>query len=204
VEFRNPVAIITKNHLVTRDIDLLSELARHEAAAVFISVTSLDADLARKLEPRTSTPEHRLDAVRKLSRAGIPTGVMVAPVIPAINDVEIPAILKAAAQAGAGSAGWVMVRLPYGVKNLFEEWLARHFPDRKEKVLHRIQSIRGGKLNDPTFGRRMRGEGVFAEQIARLFELGLKKAGLARKQFSLSTASFRRPLQPDDQLELFS
>ncbi len=199
-EFQNPVAIITKNHLVTRDIDLLSELAKYSAVAVFISVTTLDSNLARILEPRASTPLHRLQAIEQLSQAGIPTGVMVAPTIPALNDSEIPAILHSAARAGAQQAGFVMLRLPYGVKNLFQDWLKQHFPDRKEKILHRIESIRGGKLNETSFGKRMRGEGIFAEQIAKLFQISCKKAGIMGKDLKLSIDSFRRPNQ---QLGLF-
>ncbi len=200
-DFLNPVAIVTKNHLVTRDIDILSELAAHEAAVVYVSVTTLNTELARILEPRTSSPIHRLEAIRELTAAGIPAGVMVAPVIPAINDSEIPKILEAAAKAGARMAGYVMLRLPHGVKELFSDWLERHFPDRKEKVLHRIQEIRGGRLNDPNFRTRMRGEGVFAEQVAKLFELGRKKAGLNKKNFELSTAFFRRTT--NSQMDLF-
>lgn len=201
-EFRNPVGIVTKNHLVTRDLDLLAELARHEAAAVFLSITTLDAELARKLEPRASTPRRRLEAIEALAKAGVPVGVMTAPIIPALNDSEIPAILNAAARAGARFAGYVMLRLPFGLKGLFEAWLDEHFPDRKAKVLHRLESLRGGGLNDPRFGKRMTGEGAFAEQVAALFEMGKKKAGLGERGPKLSTAAFRRP--PAPQLSLFS
>jgi DNA repair photolyase len=193
-EFRNPVGIVTKNHLVTRDIDLLRELAAHQAAAVFISITTLDATLTPRLEPRASLPAMRLRAIEELSAAGIPVGVMVAPIIPAITDHEIPRILAAARKAGAKCAGRVVLRLPYEVKNLFDDWLARHFPDRREKVLHRIESLRGGKLNDARFGSRMTGEGIFSEQIERLFNVGCRKAGFVRDEMpSLSTAAFRRP-----------
>src|SRR5689334_9415619 len=168
-EFRNPVVIITKNHLVTRDIDVLSELARHQAASVVVSVTTLDPELARLMEPRTSTPARRLAAIEALSAAGIPTGVNVAPIIPGLTDSEVPAILKAAAKAGASFAGHTIVRLPYAVKDLFEKWLSDHFPARKEKVLHRIRGVRDGALNDPNFGSRMSGKGVYAEQISALF-----------------------------------
>lgn len=200
-EFRNPVGIITKNHLVTRDMDLLAELAEHRAATVFLSITTLDAELARKLEPRASSPRHRLEAVEALAKAGIPVGVMMAPIIPALNDSEIPAILTAAARAGAKSAGYVVLRLPLGMKELFAAWLQEHFPDRKEKVLHRLEELGGGKLYEATFGRRQRGAGVFAEQIAQLFEVGLKKAGLSQRGAQLSTQSFRRPAAP--QMSLF-
>jgi DNA repair photolyase len=191
-EFRNPVVIVTKNQLVTRDADLLAELARHKAAAVFVSVTSLDADLARRMEPRASTPERRLAAIGALSRQGIPAGVMVAPVIPALNDHEIPAIVEAAVGAGARYAGFVVVRLPYAVKELFDKWLEHHFPDKKEKVLNRIRAVRGGKLNDPNFETRMRGEGVFAEQIENLFRTSCKRHGIFGRRPDLSTAAFRR------------
>jgi DNA repair photolyase len=148
-EFRNPVGIVTKNHLVTRDIDVLQRLAEYQAAVVFVSVTTLDATLTPKLEPRTSLPRHRLAAIEALSKAGIHTGVLVAPVIPALNDHEIPAIVEAAVNAGARFAGYVALRLPFGVSGLFEDWLGRHFPDRKEKVLNRVRAIRDGRLNDP-------------------------------------------------------
>lgn len=189
--FRNPVSVITKRHTVTRDIDLLAELAQHEAAAVFLSVTTLDDDLRRVLEPRTASPRRRLDAIAKLSRAGIPTGVMVGPVIPGLTDHELPAILRAAAEAGATQAGYIVLRLPHGVAPLFERWLETHVPDRKEKVLNRIRSLRGGKLNDPRFGVRMRGTGVFADGIQALFDLGIRGTGLNRRSYSLSTAAFR-------------
>lgn len=201
-EFRNPVAIVTKNHLVIRDIDFLKDLAAVGAAAVFVSVTTLDSTLARKMEPRASQPQLRLDAVRRLSAAGIPTGVMVAPIVPALTDHEIPRILSAAAQAGATTAGYVLLRLPFGVKSLVEDWLERHFPARKNKVLNRIRELRGGNLNDPRFSSRMKGEGIFADQIARIFDAGCRRAGLGRKTWQFSTASFRRPA--DSQLKLFS
>ena len=192
-EFLNPAAIITKNQLVTRDIDLLMELARHRAIAVFLSVTTLDADLARIMEPRASTPALRLEAIRALAQAGIPVGVMVAPTLPGLTDHEMPSIIAAAAQAGARFAGYVVLRLPYAVKSLFERWLEEHMPDRKAKVLNRIRAVRGGKLNDPRFKSRMRGEGIFAEQIAKLFTASCRKAGILGRHPELSTAAFRRP-----------
>jgi DNA repair photolyase len=192
-EFRNPVAIITKNNLVTRDLDVLGELARHRAVAVFVSVTTLDTDLRKVMEPRTSPPASRLATIRALSGAGVPTGVLVAPVIPGLTDHEMPAILAAAAEAGAKFAGHVTLRLPYSVAPLFEQWLTQHFPDRKEKVLNRIRSIRGGKLNSAEFGSRMRGEGIFAEQISRMFDVACRKVGLPDERLELSAASFRRP-----------
>lgn len=192
-EFRNPVAVVTKNHLVTRDIDLLSDLARHAAAVVAVSLTTLDDDLRRVMEPRTSRPARRLAAMEKLAEAGIPVGVMTAPVIPGLTDHELPNLLSAAADAGATFAAYVPVRLPHAVAPLFEDWLSRHFPDRKAKVLNRIRSMRGGRLNDPEFGSRMRGEGVFAEHIARLFDVSCRRAGIGRGRFpKLSTAAFRK------------
>jgi len=191
--FRNPVVIVTKNHLVTRDIDLLSELARYGAAAVAVSFTTLDDDLRRVMEPRTSRPVRRLAAIRKLSEAGVPVGVMTAPVIPGLNDHELPNLLSAAAEAGATFAGYVPVRLPGAVAPLFEDWLERHFPERKEKVLGHIRSMRGGKLNDPEFGSRMKGGGVYAEHISRLFGVSCRRAGIERGRFpKLSTAEFRK------------
>ena len=192
-EFRNPVAIVTKNFLVTRDIDILSPMAQDNAAAVNISLTTLDATLTPKLEPRAPLPKARLAAISELSRAGVPVGVLVAPVIPALTDHEMPAIVAAAVHAGARWAGYVPLRLPFGIKGLFETWLQQHFPERKDKVLNRVRALRGGKLNDPRFGTRMRGEGVFAEQIASLFAVACRKAGLTSARPELSTTSFRRP-----------
>jgi DNA repair photolyase len=193
-EFRNPVLIVTKNQLVARDRDLLGDLARDSAAGVFLSVTSLDGELQRKMEPRTSAPERRLEALRSLAEAGIPVGVLVAPVVPGLTDHEMPAILRAAAEAGARFAGYVPLRLPYAVKELFERWLEDHFPDRKAKVLGRIRSLRGGKLNDPRFGSRLHGEGIFAEEIAAMFAIACRRAGIAHGRVHLSAAAFRRPL----------
>src|SRR5437773_6190325 len=191
-KFRNPVAIITKNRLVTRDIDFLRELARYNAAAVNLSVTSLDSKLQRVLEPRTSSPETRLDAIRVLRAAGIPTGVMVAPIIPGLTDHEVPKILKACANAGAQFAGYTIIRLPWAVAPLFEHWLEEHFPDRKGKILGRIRDLRGnGRLNNSQWRTRMTGEGIFAEQIGSLFKTGCRRAGIGERP-KLSTAAFRR------------
>jgi DNA repair photolyase len=191
-EFRNPVIIVTKNYLVTRDLDLLSELASHDAAAVAFSLTTLDDDLRRIMEPRTSRPTRRLAAIEKLAAGGIPVGVMTAPVIPGLNDHELPNLLSAAAEAGATFAAYVPVRLPYAVAPLFEDWLARHFPERKDKVLNRVRSMRGGELNDASFGSRMRGEGLFAQHIAQLFSISCRRAGMGEGRFpKLSTAAFR-------------
>ena len=194
-QFRNPVGILTKNRLVTRDIDVLVELAKHKAVAVNLSVTTLDVDLQRIMEPRTSAPAARLDAVSRLRAAGIPVGVMVAPVIPAINDHEIPAIVNACAKAGAQFAGYVLLRLPWAVRPLFEHWLDEHFPERKAKVLERVRQTRGGdKLYDPRWRKRQIGEGIFAEQIANLFEVSCRRAGFGARP-ALSTAAFRRPTE---------
>jgi DNA repair photolyase len=192
-EFRNPVAIVTKNHLVTRDADLLSDLARHRAAAVFVSVTTLDPVLARTMEPRASAPSRRLDAIARLASAGVPVGVLIAPVIPGLTEHEIPAILLAAKQAGARHAGRVMLRLPFGVKDLFDRWLDRHAPGKKKKVLGRIRDIRGGDLNDPAFGSRMRGQGPLADQIHQLFSATCLRLGIPERGPELSIDSFRRP-----------
>jgi DNA repair photolyase len=194
-DFRNPAGIVTKSHTVTRDIDVLRELAAHSAAHVMLSITTLDDDLAGVMEPRASRPRRRLEAIRELAAAGIPVGVMAAPIIPGLTDHEVPAILKAAAEAGAGCAGHIVVRLPHGVKDLFADWLEAHFPDRKDKVLNRLRAIRGGKLNDPNFGSRMSGEGPFAESIHQMFDLHRRKFGLTKKT-ALSTAAFRRPPGP--------
>ncbi len=193
VEFRNPVAVVTKNRLVARDADLLGELSRVRASAVFVSVTTLRPEIHRVLEPRTSAPGRRLETIAALACAGIPVGVLVAPVIPGLTDHELPSILEAAGRAGAKHAGYVMLRLPHGLGPMFEDWLGRHFSDRKEKVLHRIREVRGGKLNDPRFRSRMRGEGVFAQQIAALFDAGVRKAGMDRMQLELSAKAFLRP-----------
>ena len=192
-EFRNPVGIVTKSHLVVRDIDLLTELARHDAAGVFLSLTTLDADLAGLMEPRATRPAGRLAAIEALNRAGVPVGIMIAPVIPGLNDHEIPAIVAAAVQAGARFAGFTMLRLPFAIKDLFESWLGRHFPEKRDKVLSRIRAVRGGSLNDPRFGSRMKGEGIFADTIADVFKLACRKSGIEGRSPQLSTASFRRP-----------
>ncbi len=207
-EARCPVGIITKNALVLRDIDLLQRLAEHRAVSVAISITTLDPELARKLEPRASHPQRRMEAIARLREAGIPAGVMTAPIIPAITDHEVPALLEAAAAAGALFAGYTVVRLPGAIEPLFKEWLENHFPDRAAKVLSRLREMRGGdRLNDPRFGTRMRGEGVFAEQIRALFKLHVRRLGLdgRTESLQLSAASFRPPadLSPGVQLGLF-
>lgn len=200
VDFRNPVGVVTKNHLVTRDADLLAELARHGCASVAISLTTLDGELARVMEPRTSHPQRRLAAIRELRAAGVPVGVNLAPIIPALNDHEIPALLAAATEAGAQFATYLLLRLPGAVAALFQSWLEERFPERKGKILSRIRSLHGGRLNDSRFGKRMEGEGAFADQIRMLFETSRRRAGLARRGPELSTEDFRRP--GDQQLNL--
>ena len=200
-EFRNPVAIVTKSRLVTRDVDLLGELAAVQAAAVNLSITSLDPQLQQRMEPRASAPQQRLAAIEQLARAGVPVGVMIAPIIPGLNDHEVPRILQAAADAGAGSAAHIVLRLPHGVKDLFAAWLSRHYPERRDKVLNRVREVRGGRLNDARFGSRMRGQGLYAEQVRALFHTAARRAGLDRAPHPLSTAAFRRP--GGEQLGLF-
>ena len=200
-EFRNPVAIVTKNHLVTRDIDLLTSMAQWNGCVVLMSVTSLDADVMRLMEPRTSAPHRRLDAIRMLRDAGVPVGVLVSPVVPGLTDHELPGILDAVAQAGAGFAHHIPLRLPGAVKDLFATWLDQHFPDRKEKILNRVRAIRGGRLNDPRWGSRFEGDGPWAEQFRAIFQLAKKRAGLERTHPTLATDQFIRPTGP--QLTLF-
>jgi DNA repair photolyase len=201
LEFRNPVTIVTKNYLVTRDIDVLSELARFQCAAVFISLTTLDEKLSGLMEPRASRPARRLAAISALSKAGIPVGYLQAPMIPGLTDSEAPAIAQAAARAGARYAGYVALRLPHAVKDLFEDWLERNYPDKKNKILNRVRAIRGGNLNDPQFHSWMRGRGIFAEQMNALFRVACKKAGIHERSPELSTGHFRRP---KEQLKLFA
>lgn len=196
-EFRNPVALITKNHLVTRDADILGAMAGEELSAVNISVTSLNPELTAILEPRTSRPDLRLRAIEVLTAAGVPVNVMVAPIIPGLTDEEVPAILDAAAAAGARTAGFTIVRLPLAVAPLFEDWLERHFPSRKKKILDRLRHMRSGKLNDPNFGSRMRGEGIFAEQIRQMFKVSARRAGLDQAGPRLRTDLFRVPGRPE-------
>ncbi|MCX7826324.1 MAG: PA0069 family radical SAM protein [Verrucomicrobiae bacterium] len=200
-EFRNPVSIVTKDRLITRDLDLLSELARHDAVSVHVSMTTLDEALTRVLEPRTSPPGARLETIAALAKARVPVGVLVAPVIPGLNDHEPPSILQSAAQAGATFAAYQMLRLPHGVGPLFERWLDEHFPMRKKKVLDQVRAVRGGKLNDSRFGARMTGEGILAEQIAAMFDVARRRARLHAHAPELSTKAFRQPAGP--QMALF-
>lgn len=198
--FRNPVVIITKNHLVTRDIDILQDLAAFYAVHVIISITTLDEKLAHTMEPRASTPKRRLDAVSALHKANIPVSINMAPIIPGLTDHEIPSILKAAADKGACSASYTMVRLPYAVKDLFTSWLSENYPEKKNKILHRIQEMRQGKLNSAQFGARMVGEGPYAAHIGQMFSRYREMHKLNRF-FPLSVESFVRASN-DQQLSL--
>ena len=199
---RHPVTLVTKSALVLRDLDILEDLATRGLVRVFLSVTSLDHRLARKMEPRASAPHRRLRAIECLAGAGIPTGVMVAPIIPAINDHEIDAILAAARAAGATTAGYVPIRLPFEVKDLFAEWLDEHFPDRKAHVLTLIRDLRGGRMNDPRFGRRMRGQGPLAALLAQRFQLACRRLGL-NERAEPSPAASGSATDPGRQLTLF-
>lgn len=202
LEFRNPIGIVTKNALVLRDLDILTELAQQKCVAVFVSITTLDRDLARRLEPRTATPERRLEVVRRLSGAGVPVGVMMAPLIPGLTEEEIPTLLKAAADAGASHAYYVMLRLPLAVRPIFLDWLDREEPARAAKVRHALEEMRGGKLNLTQYGSRMGGDGARATMISDLFKLTTKRLGLNSKSMELSTEGFRRPTA-DGQIGLF-
>jgi len=192
-EFHHPVIIVTKSNMVLRDLDLLGPMAREGLAAVFVSVTTLDRTLARRMEPRAPTPERRLDALRGLAEAGVPTGVMAAPMIPGLNDWELERILEAAAAAGARSATYIVLRLPHELRQLFVEWLESHYPRKAAKVLNQIRSLRGGRLNDSRFGRRMRGVGPYAELLRRRFEIARRRLGFDRERFRLDETRFRVP-----------
>lgn len=202
-ECLQPVGIVTKNAGVTRDIDLLARLAEHDAAGVAISIPTLNAELSRKMEPRTSTPEARLRAIEKLAAAGIRTQVMVAPVIPGLTDSEVPAVLKAAREAGATIAGYTLLRLPAGVREVFMGWLETRFPEHLSRVTALVQSTRGGKLNSADFGQRMRGAGAYAEQIAQTFRAFSHKLGYTSKPERLNASRFQPPRSAHGQQYLF-
>ena len=202
-ETKHPVGIVTKSALVTRDIDILAPMAAEGLAKVAISVTTLDRHVARAMEPRAATPSRRLDAIRQLADAGIPVTVMVAPVIPGLTDHEIESILQAARDAGARDAGYVMLRLPLEIKDLFREWLADEFPDRAKRVIGLLQSMHGGKDYVATFGHRQRGSGPYAEQIATRFKLARRRLGLDRGRLKARTDLFVRPASRGQQLALF-
>lgn len=202
LKFKNPVGVITKNALIQRDIDILKELAELNLVSVVISVTTLHRELSRKLEPRTSVPLKRLETISKLSSAGIPVGVNAAPIIPGLNDEEIPAILKAASESGAKFAGRTILRLPYSIKDLFIEWLNRNYPEKASRILNRIRETRGGELSSAEFGKRMRGEGKYTEHIHQLFKTCCKRYGLNKEQVIIRTDLFNR--ESSGQGELFA
>jgi len=192
-ETRHPFSLVTKNALVERDIDVLSDLARDNLAAVYVSITSLDNALSSKLEPRASAPWRRLRAVQALTRAGIPVGVLVAPVIPFVTDADLEHVVQAAAEAGAVSVSYTVLRLPYEVKDIFEAWLQAHFPERAERVLHRIEDMREGRRNDSRFGSRMRGTGLWADLLRQRFELAVRRHKMARARIALNHTLFTPP-----------
>ena len=201
LKYKNPVSLITKNALVLRDIDILKEMAGFNLVSVMLTITTLNKDLSNKMEPRTSIPERRLKVIEEMAKNNIPAGVNIAPVIPALNDKEIPAILKNAAACGALFAGYEILRLPYAVKDLFTDWLKREMPDRAERIINSIKNIRGGKLNETEYGKRFVGEGELAETIKNLFNLSCRKYNLNGQRFSLTNRLFGR--NSTDQLEMF-
>jgi DNA repair photolyase len=198
----HPVGIVTKSALVVRDVDILASMAARGLVKVAMSVTTLDRKVARKMEPRAATPQRRLDAIRALSTAGVPVGVMVAPILPAINDSEIERILEATRDAGALEAGYVLLRLPLELKDLFREWLSTEFPDRASKVINILRSMHGGKDYVAAYGHRQRGAGPYAEQISQRFRLAAKRLGLNQRHLKLRTDLFRRPVPHGGQLSL--
>ena len=203
LEARQPCGIVTKNSLVLRDLDLLAEMAERRLVRVFISVTSLDQSLTRTLEPRTSAPATRLDVIEKLSQAGVPVGVMVAPIIPGLNDNEVPAILTAARSAGARTASYVLLRLPLAVEPIFREWLATNVPLKRDRIEGLIRSTRGGKLNDSRSGHRFRGGGEYARHVATTFRAFKKKLGYDEQLPEQDTTQFRPPTSSSGQQMLF-
>jgi DNA repair photolyase len=203
LEARQPIYIVTKNALVTRDIDMLKEMAAQRIVRVAVSITSLDQSLTRVMEPRTSSPAARLRAIAELAQAGIPTSVMIAPVVPGLNDSDIPDLLRAAHEHGALSAGYILLRLPLTVRPVFLEWLARTQPATKDRIESRIRATRDGKLNDSQFGARMRGTGEYAEQIKQTFQVFARRYGLDKKPPPLDVSQFRSPRPSSGQLSLF-
>ena len=199
----HPVGIVTKSALVLRDLDILARMAERKLAKVALSVTTLDPVLARSMEPRAATPSRRLEALRQLSLAGVPTTVMVAPVIPALNDMEIERILDSAHAAGAREAGYVLLRLPLELRDLFREWLMANYPERYRHVINLVRDMRGGKDYDSTFGTRMKGTGPYAWMIGRRFETACDKLGLNKTRTALTTQLFRKPRAGEQQLSLF-
>lgn len=201
-KWQHPFTIVTKNALVERDMDLLAPLAQNRLVQVFISCATLDHGIARRMEPRASAPARRMHAIRKLTDMGIPCGVLVAPVVPVLTDAGIEEVLASAAAAGATSAAFVLLRLPYEIKDLFKDWLAHHYPMKAEHVMSRLRAMRGGRDNDPNFGSRMRGEGEYAQLLKARFDIACRRLGLNRERLALDTTRFRRPGR-DGQLELF-
>ena len=202
-DFRHPVTIVTKSALIQRDIDILADMAKERLAVVTISVTTLDRGLARRMEPRAATPERRLETIAALAAAGVPVGVLAAPMIPALNDSELEAILEAAHRAGARLAGYTMLRLPLELKALFKEWLLAYVPGKAQHVLSLVAQSHGGRLYDAAWGTRMRGAGPYAEMIGARFDRACRRLGLgARQPFPLDASRFRPPLQSGDQLSL--
>ncbi len=193
LEFRNPVGIVTKNFLITRDLDILKELASQKLVSVAVSMTSLNQELTKKMEPRTSSPMKKLEAIELLAKNSIPVGVLVAPVIPGLTDEEIPSILREASLRGATFAGLQMLRLPYSVKELFVDWIRREFPDRENRIVSRIKQMRSGKMNSSEFKERMRGKGETAKSLHQLFYISCRKYRLGNGKYDLATDKFRRP-----------
>jgi DNA repair photolyase len=202
-EHEHPVSIVTKSQLVLRDRDILAPMARKNLASAFVSITTLDPELARKMEPRASTPQKRLETLRGLSEEGIPCGVLASPMIPALNDSELERILKEASLAGAETAGYVLLRLPLELKDLFSEWLQTHYPTKAKHVEALVRETRGGALYQSEFGTRMRGTGAYAELLEKRFRAARSKYGLDRPRPPLDTGRFRRPSRPGDQMQLF-
>ena len=193
VECKHPVSIITKSALIERDIDLLAQLARDDLVQVFISVTTLDAEVARKLEPRAASPRRRLQAMQRLNEAGVPCGVLVAPVIPFLTDAELENVLHAAYEHGARTGHYALLRLPYELKNLFKDWLAVHYQLKAEHVMSRLREMRGGKENDANFGSRFSGQGLFAQLLQQRFQLACERLGFNRENIALDTMRFIKP-----------
>jgi DNA repair photolyase len=201
-EYKHPVSIVTKSALVERDLDLLTQLARDDLVQVFVSVTTLDAELARRMEPRAAAPRRRLQAIARLNEAGVPCGVMVAPVIPFLTDAELEHVLQAAHRHGARSAGYTLLRLPYELKDLFKDWLAVHYPLKAEHVMKRMREMRGGRENDPEFGSRFRGNGLFADLLAQRFRKACERMGFNLEDRALDTGLFKLPPR-NGQMDLF-
>lgn len=200
---RHPIAIVTKGTLIERDLDILGEMGRQGLARVGITVTTLDPVLSRKMEPRVPAPKRRLQTIQRLADAGCPVRVMVSPIVPALTDHELEKILEASAEAGAVAANWIMLRLPHEVSPLFREWLAEHYPERAARVMGRVRELHGGKDYDPEWGKRMSGQGLFAEIVAQRFDLAARRLGLARELPPLRTDLFQVPPRAGDQLSLF-